>query len=149
MHSLILLHKKNIDHCYHDDELLYNVLFGLNHRVSAYKSVLINNISGNPTNNSFRSSSTQQHNNIIRVSDIQGSIYRISSQACAGESSRSGTANVLRNALIWKFHHWSDFIIDVMFVGIDASDCRMSALYARLPVYTYSDIYVKPVGSNG
>ena len=102
MHSLILLHKKNIDHCYHDDELLYNVLFGLNHRVSAYKSVLINNISGNPTNNSFRSSSTQQHNNIIRVSDIQGSIYRISSQACAGESSRSGTANVLRNALIWK-----------------------------------------------
>ena len=37
-----------------------------------------------------------------QVSDIQGSIYRISSQACAGESSRSGTANVLRNALIWK-----------------------------------------------
>jgi hypothetical protein len=37
-----------------------------------------------------------------KVSDIQGSICRISSQACAGESSRSGTANVLRNALIWK-----------------------------------------------
>jgi len=80
------------------------------------------------------------HNNIIRVSDIQGSIYRISSQACAGESSRSGTANVLRNALIWKFHHWSEIIDVMVVVGIDASDCRMSALYAQLPVYTYSDI---------
>ncbi len=59
----------------------------------------------------FRSSSTHTYIYMYmytynrcsnKVSDIQGSICRISSQACAGESSRSGTANVLRNALIWK-----------------------------------------------
>ena len=72
----------------------------------------------------------------VLLADIQGSIYRISSQACAGESSRSGTANVLRNALIWKFHHWSEIIDVMVVVGIDASDCRMSALYAQLPVST-------------
>ena len=61
-------------------------------------------------------------------------INRISSQACAGESSRAGTANVLRNALIWKFHHWrlvmtyqQDTLIKVKNTASDcSSSCTMS-----------------------
>jgi len=84
-------------------------------RVSDNKSIHINvavcNISGNPTCTLQIVIHTHTHTHMYmytynrcsnKVSDIQGSICRISSQACAGESSRSGTANVLRNALIWK-----------------------------------------------